>query len=193
MGLEDIALFRTLPDSTILYPSDAYSAERLTELGYAVKQGLVYIRTSRPKLPLLYDNKSKFELGKFNVLNESEKDSAVLIGAGITTHEALKAYKLLKKDKISVAVVDLYSIKPLDSAALKEFISKHGSKVVVAEDHYASGGIGEMLQASLAGSGISVSTLAVKDIPHSGTQEEVLAAAGIDSEAIANAVRKLLK
>lgn len=193
MGLEDIALFRTLPDATILYPSDAYSAERLTELGYGVKQGIVYLRTSRPKLPLLYDNKSKFEIGKFAVLQESPKDALVIIGAGVTTHEALKAAKLLKKDKLSVAVVDLYSIKPLDSAALRDFIVAHGSKAVIAEDHYHAGGIGEMLQAALAGTAINLATLAVKDIPHSGTQEEVLAAAGIDAAAIANAARKLLK
>ncbi|HVY01739.1 MAG TPA: transketolase [Candidatus Nanoarchaeia archaeon] len=193
MGLEDIAMFRSLPESTILYPSDAYSAERLTEISHGIKQGIVYIRTSRPKLPLLYTNKDKFELGKFKVLQESNKDQVVLIGSGVTTHESLKAAKQLKKEKIIASVIDLYSIYPLNIQELKEFILKHGNKVVVSEDHYAAGGIGEMLKSQLYESGISLSTLAVKNIPHSASMQENLKAAGIDFQAIADAAKKLIK
>lgn len=193
MGLEDIALFRDLPDSTILYPSDAYSTERLTELSHSIKKGIIYIRTSRPKLSLLYTNKNKFEVGKFGVLQESEKDQVVLIGSGVTTHESIAAAKQLKKEKIIASVVDLYSIKPLNIEELKEFISKHGNKVVISEDHYAAGGMGEMLVAALADSGIKFSCLAVKNIPHSGTMQENLVSAGIDSKSIAEAAKKLVK
>ncbi len=193
MGLEDIAIFRSLPGTTILYPSDAHSAERIVELAHSIKKGIVYIRTTRAKTPFLYESKKKLELGKFSVLQESRSDSIVLLGAGITTHESLHAAKLLKKEKINAAVIDLYCIQPLNIQELQEFILKHGGSLVITEDHYQAGGIGEMLTQALVNSGIKIATLHVKEIPHSGSPEENLHAAQIDDVAVAAAARKLLK
>ena len=126
MGLEDIAIFRDLPNSFVFYPSDAVSAQKLKILSSKLK-GIKYIRTSRPKTPLLYKNFETFKVGDFKILKSSRKDKVVIIGAGITTHEALKAHEELKKKNISTSVIDLYCIKPLDSKKLSGFIKKHGN------------------------------------------------------------------
>lgn len=186
MGLEDIALFRTLPNSTIVCPSDAISAEKLV-YGAHKEAGIKYIRTTRPKTPVLYGPKETFPIGKFKTLRESTKDSLVLIGAGITTHASLEAHDLLKKHNISAAVIDLYCIKPLDTEALVEFIKKHGNKAVIAEDHYREGGIGEMLASICSTKHIALKRLAVTKTPHSGTKDELLKRHGIDATAIAQA------
>jgi len=190
MGLEDIAIFRDLPNSFVFYPSDAVSAYKLTILSSKLK-GIKYIRTSRPKTPLLYKNSESFKVGDFKILKSSGKDKAVIIGAGITTHEALKAYEALKKKNIPASVIDLYCIKPLDSKKLSGFIKKHGGKVVVVEDHYAEGGIGEMLSDNLINSNIKLKHLSVLGIPHSGKKDELLDKYGIDWKAIVKAVKGL--
>jgi len=190
MGLEDIAIFRDLPESIVFYPSDAVSAFKLTLLASKLK-GIKYIRTSRPKTPLLYKNSETFKVGDFKILKSSGKDKVVIIGAGITTHEALKAHKKLKEKNISTSVVDLYCIKPLNSKKLSRFISKHGGKVVVVEDHYAEGGIGEMLSENLINSNIKLKHLAVGKIPHSGKKDELLDKYGISWKSIVGAVKGL--
>ena len=191
MGLEDIAIFRDLPNSFVFYPSDAVSAQKLTILSSKLK-GIKYIRTSRPKTPLLYKNSETFKVGDFKILKSSEKDKAVIIGAGITTHEALKAHETLKKKNISTSVIDLYCIKPLNSKKLSGFIKKHGSKVVVVEDHYAEGGIGEMLSENLINSNIKLKHLAVRKIPHSGKNDELLDKYGISWKSIVREVKNFL-
>ena len=150
-----------------------------------------YIRTSRPKTHLLYKNSESFKVGDFKILKSSGKDKVVIIGAGITTHEALKAHETLKKKNISTSVIDLYCIKPLDSKKLSGFIKKHGGKVVVVEDHYAEGGIGEMLSENLINSNIKLKHLAVRKIPHSGKKDELLEKYGIDWKAIVKSVKGL--
>ena len=149
------------------------------------------LRTSRPSVPVIYDNRESFTLGNFKEIKKSKKDKAVIIGTGITTHEALKAYNKLKKKKISAAVVDLYCIKPFNSKKLINFVKKHGNKLVIVEDHYPEGGIGEMLSEGLENSGIKIKHLAVRDIPHSGKKNELLKKYGISWQNIVREVKKL--
>ncbi len=188
MGLEDIAIFRDLPDSIVFYPSDAVSAQKLTVLSSGLR-GLKYIRTTRSKTPVLYKNNENFKIRDFKILKQSKSDKAVVIGAGITVHEALKAYEGLKKKKINIAVVDLYCIKPLDTRKLGNFIKKHGKRLIVAEDHYSEGGLGEMLAETFIGSGIKMKHLAVRETPHSGKKDELLRKYGIDFSAILRVVK----
>ena len=192
MGLEDIGMFRSLPNSIVFYPSDAVSTEKIVNL-YSELKGIKYIRTTRGKTKVIYKNEEKFEVGDFKVLKEGRKDKVVLIGSGITLHECLKAYDKLKKNKIESAVIDLYCIKPFNSEKFIYFVKKHGKKVIVTEDHYKEGGIGEMLCSALVNSGMKVESLYVKEIPHSGKSEELLERYGIDFKAIMKAAVKLLK
>ncbi|MEM3154764.1 MAG: transketolase [Candidatus Woesearchaeota archaeon] len=185
MGLEDIALFRCLPESIVLYPCDAVSAEKCTEL-MAKHNGLSYLRISRPKTPVIYDNSESFKIGGSKVVRRSFRDKAVVIAAGVTVHEAIKASDELKKQKIYVRVIDAYSIKPLDESAIRA--AARGRKVIVVEDHYPEGGLGE----AVASLGIPITHLCIKDIPRSGKPEELMRAYKIDSKAIINSVRKLL-
>ena len=192
MGLEDIAMFRSLPESFIFYPSDAVSTEKLVLLCSKLR-GLKYIRTTRGETPTLYSEKEKFDVGNFKVLKQDKKDKAVLVGAGITLHECLKASELLDEEKIKVAVVDLYCVKPFNSKKFIQFVKKHGKRMIIVEDHYPEGGIGEMLAEELENTGIKIKHLAVREIPHSGTSKELLEKYGIDSSAIARAGRDILK
>lgn len=190
MGLEDIAIFRSLPGSKVFYPSDAVSAERLTILASKIN-GIKYIRTTRPKTNVLYDNNEIFRLGDFKVLRKSNRDKAVVAGAGITLHEALKAYEELNKNKINVSVVDLYCIKPFNNKKFISFVKKHGNKIVVVEDHYAEGGIGEMISKEIADSGIKIKSLAIREIPHSGKKDELLEKYGINWKSIVKSMINL--
>ena len=186
MGLEDIALFRSLPNSSVFYPSDAISTKALTKLA-SKNPGVTYIRTTRPKTPTIYKEKEKFPIGDFKILKQSSKDKTVLIGAGITLHECLKAQEKLK----NVAVIDLYCIKPINTKKLVKFIKSHGNKIVISEDHYREGGIGEMLAEELENTKIKIAHLYVKEIPHSGSSKELLKKYKIDSTAITKAFKKL--
>ena len=185
MGLEDLALMRCLPDSVVLYPCDAVSMEKCTEL-LAKHEGICYIRTTRPKTPVIYRNGESFRIGGSKIVRRSFRDKVVVIAAGVTVHEAAKAADALKKQKIFVRVIDAYSVKPLD---VKTIISAaKGRKVIVVEDHYPEGGLGE----AVASLGIPIHHLAVKEIPRSGSSETLLHVYKIDAEAILNAVKKLV-
>jgi transketolase len=188
MGLEDISMFRALPNSIVLYPCDAVSTIKLTALASSLP-GIKYIRTTRPKSRVIYGNKQTFPLGEFKVLRKSSKDDLVVAGSGITVHEALKAHKELKIKKQNTAVVDLYCIKPFDYKKFKEFVNSHGKRLIVVEDHYSEGGIGEMIASSLIGSGIKMKHLCIKEIPHSGKPEELLNKYKIDNKAIIESVK----
>jgi len=188
MGLEDIAIFRSLPNSIILYPSDSVSTEKLTYLAAKTK-GLKYIRTTRPKTPVIYKNNESFALGNFKILKQSQKDKATLVGSGITLHEALKAHNQLKQHNTNTAVIDLYCIKPLKTKKLISFIKKHGNKVIITEDHYKEGGIGETLFSQLANTNIKFKHLAVSDTPHSGTKDELLNKYKISAKHIVNTLK----
>jgi transketolase len=183
MGLEDIAMFRTVFGSTVFYPSDGVSAERLTALA-ARTPGIVYIRTSRPKTKTLYAAGEKFQAGGSKVLRSSPKDVATVVGAGITVHEALKAADLLAKEGIAIRVVDAYSVKPLDEATLRRAAAET-TKLITVEDHGQAGGLGE----AVAALGLAPRMLCVREIPRSGRPEELVEWAGISAAAIAKAVR----
>ncbi|MEK6871628.1 MAG: transketolase, partial [Nanoarchaeota archaeon] len=183
MGLEDIALFRTLPTSTILYPADAVSCEKITAECKNIS-GIKYIRTTRPKTPVIYSMKEEFPIGEYKIIQSSLKDQLILVGAGITLHESLQAYAALKKEEISAAVIDVYCIKPFNEKKFLDFVEKHGKKIIVTEDHYKDGGIGEMLASFLIGKNVKMKQLAVCRIPHSGMMRELLHYEEIDSSAI---------
>lgn len=193
MALEDIAAFRAIHSSTILYPSDAYSAERLTETA-ARMPGITYIRTSRPKTPLLYSAAEKFSVPGFHVLRESTNDRALIVGAGITVHEALKAYEELKPQGIPARIVDLYCVKPIDGTQMAEQLKAAGGNLITVEDHYPEGGLGEAVLSALTEAGAApkrFTKLAVTGMPHSGKAEELLDAFGISAKHIVAAVRKM--
>ncbi|HLC31566.1 MAG TPA: transketolase [Candidatus Nanoarchaeia archaeon] len=192
MGLEDIALFRGLPGSSIFYPSDAVSTQKLTQLSNQLS-GIRYIRTTRGATSVIYGSREQFELGDFKVIRESVGDKAVLVGAGVTLHEALKAHDDLKFHRLPVSVIDLYCIKPFKARKFIEFVKRHGNLVIVSEDHYAEGGIGEMLSAATQGSGIEIVSLAVSGVPHSATSEELLRIHRIDAAAMKEEVLKRVK
>lgn len=192
MGLEDLPMFRDLPGSIVFYPSDAVSCEKLTKL-CASLNGIKYLRTTRAKTPIIYPNSETFKIGDFKILKKSSKDKCVLIGAGITLHEALKAHGVLSKKKIPTAVIDLYCVKPFNAKKLITFIKKHGNKLIVAEDHYKEGGIGEMLADQLAGTGIKVRHLAIEELPHSGDKDILLQKYGINWQGFVTIAKEMVK
>ncbi len=193
MGLEDLGMFRTIPGATVLYPSDAVAAERLTEAA-ARTAGICYIRTSRPKTPVIYPNAEKFPMPGFKVLRQSANDRATVVAAGVTLHEALKAHEQLAEQKIAIRVIDLYCVKPIDAAALGGHVVATGGRLMTVEDHYAEGGLGEAVISALAEAGVpltSVRRLAVERVPHSGRPDELLDAFGISARHIVEAVQRL--
>ena len=193
MALEDIASFRAVHSSTVLYPSDAVSAERLTET-MARRPGINYLRTSRPKTPILYSKDEKFPIPGFKVLRQSAQDKVTVIGAGITLHEALKAADELKGKGTAVRVIDLYCVKPIDGKALAEHVKATGGKLVTVEDHWPEGGVGEAVLSALASTGVAPSKsklLAVTGMPHSGKPEELVDAFGISAKHIVEAVSSI--
>ena len=192
MGLEDIAIFRSLLNSKVFYPSDAVSTEKIVNLCSRLN-GIKYIRTTRARAPVLYKSDEKFELGKFKALKKSDEDNVVLIGSGITLHESLKAYHELKKRNINTSVIDLYCIKPFDYKSFISFVKEHGNKIIVSEDHYYEGGVGEMLKSGLIGTGIKIKHLAVHKLPHSGTKDELLNYERIDADAITKNAMDIVK
>ncbi len=194
MALEDLAAMRAVPDSTVFYPSDAVSAIRAVETA-ARQPGICYIRTTRPKTPVIYSNDEQFPVPGFKVPRRSDGDRAAIVAAGITLHEALKAADELKKDGIAVRVIDLYCVKPIDGAALGAEVKAAGGRLVAVEDHYPEGGLGEAAFTALATSGVSLSGakhLAIPRVPHSGQEDELLDAFGISAKHIVEAVRGLL-
>lgn len=190
MGLEDIAMFRSVPDSVVLYPSDAVSTERLVE-AMAQHPGIAYLRTTRGKTPVLYRSDEPFPIGGAKVLRKSSRDRLTVVAAGITLHEALKAYEQLRDEEIPIRVVDLYSIKPLCKATLTAAARETG-KIITVEDHYAAGGIGEAVCHSLSHERVLIRALAVNQRPRSGAPETLLDTSGISARKIVQAVHELL-
>lgn len=193
MALEDLAMFRAVHSSTVLYPSDAISAERLTE-SMARRPGINYLRTSRPKTPILYSKDEKFPIPGFKVLRQSAQDRVTVIGAGITLHEALKAADELKARGTAIRVIDLYCVKPIDGKALAEHVNATGGRLVTVEDHWPEGGIGDAVLAALAAAGVAPAkfrSLAVTGMPHSGKPDELIDAFGISARHIVAAVASL--
>jgi len=194
MALEDLAMMRAVHGSTVLYPSDATSAAALVA-AMADLDGISYMRTTRGAYPVLYGPSEQFPVGGAKVLRSSSADHVTLIGAGITLHECLAAADQLQKDGISARVIDLYSVKPIDTGTLTEAAAATGGRIVVAEDHHPEGGLGSAVVDALTEAGraeLSVAHLAVREMPGSGTSEELLDAAGIDASHIAAAARGLV-
>lgn len=192
MGLEDIASMRALPESIVLYPSDAVSAYKLTALMLGYHKGISYMRTTRMATPVLYHNDEQFSIGGCKVIKQYDQASVCLIAAGITLHEALKAHDLLYDRNIRVSVIDLYSIKPLDTETLQTVIQASGNNVITIEDHYLQGGLGEAVVYELRNLQLHITCLAVDRLPRSGNPQELLAWAHIDAAAIVSAVERLL-
>ncbi len=189
MGLEDIAMFRTVLDSVVLYPSDAVSTERLVEEA-ARHKGIVYIRTTRKDTPILYKSDEEFPIGGSKVLRESDNDVVTVAAAGITLHEALAAYEELKKDGILIRVIDLYSVKPVDRETLKK-AARVTQAMITVEDHFAEGGLGEAVRSEMADIDIPIYCLAVRKIPRSGKPDELLGYEEISRDAIVRKAREL--
>ncbi len=152
MALEDLAMCRAQPNITVLYPCDGVSAERLVALA-AYHPGPVYIRTSRPKTPVIYSADETFVVGGLKVLRESAADAATVVAAGVTVFEALKACDQLKAAGTSVRVIDLYSVAPVDRQALVAAGTATGGRIVTVEDHYAAGGIGDAVAEAVGDTG----------------------------------------
>lgn len=190
MGLEDIAMFRTVLNSVVLYPSDAVSTEKLVEEA-AKHVGIVYMRTTRKDTPILYDVKEDFVIGGSKVLRRSDKDIVTVIAAGVTLHEALAAYDELQREQIPIRVIDLYSIKPVDEGTLHE-AAKATKALITVEDHFLEGGIGEAVRSALAEHATPVYSLAVRKMPKSGKPEELLDYEEISKKAIIRKVKELI-
>ena len=191
MGLEDIAMFRAIPGAAVLYPSDAVTAERLVAEA-AAHEGIVYLRTSRPTTPILYDADESFPIGGCKILRESDADKVTVVAAGVTLHETLKAHDILAVEGIAVRVIDLYSIKPIDKEALQTAASQTNNTLITVEDHYPEGGLGDAVLDAVASDGVCVHKLAVTGIPRSGKPEELLEHHGISANAIVQKVKEIL-
>ena len=195
MALEDLAMLRAVHGSTVLYPSDASSTAALVQ-AMADLEGVSYLRTTRGAYPVLYDAGESFPIGGSKVVSSSEADQVTLVGAGVTLHECLAAADQLAGDGISARVIDLYSVKPVDTETLVAAAEATGGRFVLAEDHHPEGGLGSAVLDALTAEGrhaeLTVEHLAVRELPGSGTPAELLDAAGIDAAHIAAAARRLL-
>lgn len=193
MGLEDIAMFRTIPGSTVFYPCDAVSTERAIELAANTK-GVCFVRTSRPATAVIYENEEPFTVGKGKVVKSSAKDKVLIVGAGVTLYEALNAADELSKVGVNVRVIDPFTIKPIDTELLVKNAKAVGGLVVTVEDHYAEGGLGEAVASALAlEKNVIVKKLAVSEVPRSGPPTALLEKYGINASKIVATVQELLK
>jgi transketolase len=190
MGLEDIAMMRAVAGSTVLYPSDAVCAEKLMDQ-MASHQGICFLRTSRPKTPVIYNNEEPFPFGGAKVLRQGPNDKITVVGAGVTLYEALKAADALKNEGIGITVIDAYSVKPLGKDVILAAAQKTNNLVLTVEDHYPEGGLGDAVAGELSSAGIKVHKSAVFDLPRSGKPEELLAHYGLDAQGIARKVKSL--
>src|SRR5205814_759271 len=193
MALEDLAAFRAVHGSTVLYPCDGNQTAKLVG-EMADRDGIVFMRTTRGATPVIYGPDEEFPVGGSKVVRSSDDDAVTIVGAGITLHEALKAAEALGDDGIGARVIDLYSVKPIDCATLHTAAEATHGRIVTVEDHWPEGGIGEAVLSVFADTDEKprVTILAVRDMPTSGKPAELLAAAGIDADHIADAVRQLV-
>jgi len=186
MALEDLSMMSSQPNITVLYPSDAVCAEHLL-INASLHDGPVYVRVSRPKLPVIYDSGEVFPIGGCKVVRRSDSDTATVIGAGVTLFEALKAHETLKAQGIHIRVIDLYSLQPIDAGTLIE-AGRETGRLITVEDHYPAGGIGDAVARAVEGAGLAVTRLAVREIPRSGKPDELLDKFGISARHIVAAV-----
>jgi len=195
MALEDIAMFRSIPGASVFYPSDAVSCERAVELAANTK-GICFIRTSRPNTEVIYGNDEEFRVGAGKVVKKSNNDQVLVIGAGVTLYEGLKAAQTLAEEGVGVRVLDPFTIKPLDAKLIIDNAKQCGRRVVTVEDHYPEGGLGDAVASVLAqhpGEKILLKKLAVTGVPRSGPSAVLLDTFGISANCVAQAVRQILK
>jgi transketolase len=194
MALEDLAMMRAVGGSTVLYPCDANQTAKLVA-AMADTEGISYLRTTRAATPVIYEPGESFEIGGSRTVRASDEDDLTIVAAGITVHEALKAADALAADGINARVIDLYSVKPIDSETLHAAAEATNGRVLTVEDHWPEGGIGEAVLSTLAETEelLHVVKLGVRTMPGSGKPAELLAAAGIDAEHIAQAARQLVR
>jgi transketolase len=191
MALEDLAMMRAVAGSVVFYPSDAVSTEKLLEV-MAQNRGIFFLRTSRPKTPVIYGNDESFPIGGAKVVRQNAGDKVTVVAAGVTLHEAIKAADLLKSEGIGITVIDAYSIKPLGKDVIRAAAQKTGNVVVTVEEHYVEGGLGDAVAGELSADGLKVHKLAVRELPRSGKAEELLARFGIDAAAIVKQVKAVV-
>ena len=193
MALEDLAMFRTIPNALVFYPSDGVSMERAIELS-AQFTGIAFVRTSRPATPVIYSNDEVFAVGQAKVVRSSPNDSVLLVGSGVTLFEALNAADTLSKQhNVYARVIDPFTIKPLDQETLLQNALQVGGLVVTVEDHYPEGGIGEAVSGALSGaSNVVVKSLAVREIPRSGPPAVLIEKYGIGANSIVKTVLELV-
>ena len=188
MALEDLAMMRAEPNIAVLYPCDAVSTEKLIE-EMAYRPGPAYMRTSRPKTPVIYGNDETFPIGGLKVLRRTDADVATVVGAGVTVFEALKAHDTLKAQGTPIRVIDLYSLQPVDAETLTQCARDTGGRLITVEDHYHAGGIGDAVAEAVAAGGFTVERrLCVHEIPRSGLPDELLDHYGISAQHIVAAV-----
>lgn len=192
MGLEDMAMMCPQPGVTVFYPSDATSAWAATALA-AKLNGPVYLRLGRPANAILYSASEPFEVGKCKVLKQSDKDQLLVVAGGVTLFETLAAYEELRNAGISIRVIDVFSVMPIDQAALRSAAQACGGRVLTVEDHYSHGGIGDAVLSALAADRIQLTKLAVREIPHSGKPAELLERYGISRRHIIEACKKFIE
>jgi transketolase len=190
MALEDLAMARGVPNCTVLYPCDGVSAMRLMAVAASVP-GPVYIRTSRPKTPVIYDANETFKPGGSKTLRQSDTDVVTVVAAGVTVFEALKACDTLKAAGTGIRVIDAYSLQPIDRDGLIAAGRATNGRIITVEDHYAHGGLGDAVSEAVWDQGFRVKRLAVREIPRSGTPDELLDRYGISARAIVAAVNEL--
>lgn len=191
MALEDFAMMRAIEGSSVLYPSDAVSTELAVRLA-AEAEGIVYIRTTRPKTPVIYDADKEFALGRAQVVRTSAEDKLTIVAGGVTLFEALAASDQLMAEGINVRVIDLFSVKPIDEETLRTSAQETNNLVLAVEDHSAWGGIGDAVASAVSPIGVKAHSLGVRELPRSGKPEELLAAYGIDRGAIVKKVKELI-
>ncbi len=187
MGLEDLPMFLSMPDSIVLYPSDAVSTEGLMREMMRF-EGIAYLRTTRGETPVVYGGEEEFPLGGFKVLKRSDNDDALVISAGITLNEALTAYEILREKGISIRVIDLYSIKPFDSAGLVKNAQECKERAMVVEDHYCYG-IASYISEALE----HIRKLCISGIPRSGSPQELMEEYGIVASSIVQLAESIIK
>jgi transketolase len=190
MALEDLAMMRAIGGCAVLYPSDAVSTERLLAL-MAYHHGPAYMRTSRPKTPVIYDAATTFTIGGSQTLRASAADTVTLVGAGITLFEALAAHEMLKAQGVTARVIDLYCLQPIDTQTLQK-AAKETGLIITVEDHYPAGGLGEAVMSAVAPVGGKVHQIAVRTLPRSGRPEELIDKFGLSARHIVEAVKALL-
>merc|ERR1719225_724424 len=191
MGLEDIAMFRTLPGATVFYPSDAVACERAVELAANTK-GLCYIRLSRPATEIIYDNDQEFAVGKAKIIKKSDNDSVLVIAAGITLSQAVPAVEQLAAKGINARLMDPFTIKPIDAEGIVANAKECGGRILVVEDHYPEGGIGDAVSDVVCDKrDFIVKKMCPREVPRSGPPLVLLEKYGIGTSCIVKGVEEM--